>query len=614
MRGDWVKKPFHDPKGGGDNVMMEILTSRRITVRALQLILLVSALFIGQAAWTQTPPSGNTPKLTYTKSTLFQLPVQMDDATRATLREVCLYVKAGTNDWVRQETGLPSMPHFTYKVPRDGEYWFTLVTIDKNGKMTPSDLNREAPGLRVMVDTQNPVIDVQPWTSPEGDFCLRCQVQDANPDPRSLKASYRDQAGEHTLEPLPGQPNVFKVVGREVLNQPLRVIASDLCGNTTSREVNVKDMVMATLQSNKTNAPKVVPTSTATYTPPPLPSLPVDTAKNEVSKPALPCVPSLPEKAQSYTTMPTPPAPSQTGNAGMAPPSVVPTLPSVPQTPMPTPARDVTMAQSIAPQTPVLPPNATMPANNVLPPVPGVAPSNIAPSNVMPGNVVPTNLVVPAAPNTSPKQILNSTHATIDYRIDQVGPSGVGKVEVYLTGDGGLNWQRLQEDADRRSPAEIELPGEGLFGVRLVVTNGNGFGGTPPARGEQPTCWIEVDTTAPFIQLRPIDPAQNGVMELRWTASDKNLGPEPIHLYYRTRQDGQWQVIARNVKNEGLYRWTFPRDQGSQFWVKVEVADMAGNTAQAETPNAIVLDITEPHASVVGVTGMVQRVTPPSGN
>ncbi len=91
----------------------------------------------------------------------------------------------------------------------------------------------------------------------------------------------------------------------------------------------------------------------------------------------------------------------------------------------------------------------------------------------------------PAMPNANqPKLILNSTHATIDYRIDQVGPSGVGKVEVYLTGDGGQNWQRLQEDKDKRSPAEIDLPGEGLFGIRLAITNGNGFGGTPPTHGD----------------------------------------------------------------------------------------------------------------------------------
>ncbi len=68
------------------------------------------------------------------------------------------------------------------------------------------------------------------------------------------------------------------------------------------------------------------------------------------------------------------------------------------------------------------------------------------------------------------------------------------------------------------------------------------------------------------------------------------------------------------MKNEGLYRWTFPRDQGSQFFVKIEVIDLAGNSAHVETPNAIVLDITEPHASVVGVTGMSPRTTAPVGN
>jgi hypothetical protein len=45
--------------------------------------------------------------------------------------------------------------------------------------------------------------------------------------------------------------------------------------------------------------------------------------------------------------------------------------------------------------------------------------------------------------------------------------------------------------------------------------------------------------------------------------------------------------------------------------VKVEVADLAGNFAHAETPSAIMLDMTEPHASVIGVT---PRVTPAAGN
>jgi hypothetical protein len=57
------------------------------------------------------------------------------------------------------------------------------------------------------------------------------------------------------------------------------------------------------------------------------------------------------------------------------------------------------------------------------------------------------------------------------------------------------SWQRLGEDANRKSPVEIDLPGEGLFGVSLVVTNGRGFGGTPPSPGDSPDWWIEVDVT-----------------------------------------------------------------------------------------------------------------------
>src|SRR5439155_10241923 len=41
----------------------------------------------------------------YTNKNLFHLPVQIDQRTRGNLREVCLYVKAGSGDWVRQDTG-----------------------------------------------------------------------------------------------------------------------------------------------------------------------------------------------------------------------------------------------------------------------------------------------------------------------------------------------------------------------------------------------------------------------------------------------------------------------------------------------------------------------------
>jgi hypothetical protein len=92
----------------------------------------------------------------YTNKNLFHLPVQIDPRTRGNLREVCLYVKTGSGDWVRQETGQPSVTHFSYRATQDGEYWFSVVTIDKNGRPNPPDVAQEPPGLQVVVDTQEP--------------------------------------------------------------------------------------------------------------------------------------------------------------------------------------------------------------------------------------------------------------------------------------------------------------------------------------------------------------------------------------------------------------------------------------------------------------------------
>jgi hypothetical protein len=211
-----------------------------------------------------------------------------------------------------------------------------------------------------------------------------------------------------------------------------------------------------------------------------------------------------------------------------------------------------------------------------------------------------------------PHQLLNTTKASLEYKFDNVGQSGIGKVEIYVTKDNGASWELLGEDADRRSPADVNLPGEGVFGIRLVVTNGHGFGGRPPAHGEAPTSTIEVDMTPPIVELHEVEPvAKDGRLEIRWKASDKNLGNDPVNLFYRVRPDAAWMPMAKRLKNDGVYLWTFPRESGNRFYVKIEVADMAGNVTRAECANPVILDMSEPRANVVGITGVQAR---PSGH
>jgi hypothetical protein len=229
----------------------------------------------------------------------------------------------------------------------------------------------------------------------------------------------------------------------------------------------------------------------------------------------------------------------------------------------------------------------------------------------------------PAAPSSagsasSPsRQIINGTHASLEYQVDPQGPSGVGKVEVWATRDEGQTWQRLCEDPDHRSPVALDLPGEGLFGLKLVASNGRGFGGTPPVKGDVPDWWVEVDTTRPQAQLVGAEPgsaADAGCLVISWNASDRNLGPEPVDLYYAARHDGPWLTIAKGIKNSGCHRWVVPPDVGAQIFVRLEVTDRAGNSCRCELQQPVVLDLSRPKVRVLGIAASSPRPTPPSGN
>ena len=536
------------------------------TVGGSCLLTLLSTLSQAGQAGAQVPAGPPAlPERIITKSSSFDLPILMkDQQTKQKLREVCLYVKTPGAGWVKHETALPTATKFSYKAPQDGEYWFNLVTIDNTGRATPADVTSAPPGLRVVVDSKPPVIDVQ--VTADKDCTLRCTMQDAHPNPKSLKAVAHSPAGDVALEAVKDQDGVFHV-RPEHMSCTIHVTASDQAGNTAMREVNVKEVLAATHPA-----------------------------------PATPAA-----------------LPMSVGNTGASRPLTVET-PVVAQTP-PTPSVVTPAAAVEKTATPPAAPNVSAPpATPTVPTVPSVGAAPTAPA--LPGGVggtpttafsefsaklaqMPTEAQPHTAKGPAGRRIINTTHASIDYRIDTVGPSGVGKVEVYMSHDEGKSWRRVAEDIDRTTPAEVDLPGEGLFGIRLAITNGNGFGGTPPTAGAQPHVWVEVDTTPPFVQLRPIEIVpQAGAIDIRWSASDPNLAPEPVTLYYRTRPDAPWQPIAKHIKNDGSHRWSFPHDAGSQFLFKVEVVDLAGNVARAESQTPVVLDMTEPRASVISVTGM----------
>ena len=100
------------------------------------------------------------------------------------------------------------------------------------------------------------------------------------------------------------------------------------------------------------------------------------------------------------------------------------------------------------------------------------------------------------------------------------------------------------------------------------------------------------------------------VMVIGWTASDKNLKPEPVDLYYSTRKEGPWVPIAKCVKNDGNYRWQMPAGMQGEIFVRIDVTDRAGNTTHCEASQAAFMDLARPKARVIGVAAPRACATP----
>ena len=196
----------------------------------------------------------------------------------------------------------------------------------------------------------------------------------------------------------------------------------------------------------------------------------------------------------------------------------------------------------------------------------------------------------------------------LKYDVEDAGPSGPATVELWITQDGGRTWIRRGADADRVSPIEVDLGGEGTFGLCLVARSASGLGDQPPAPGDAPQSWVEVDSTAPVVQIT--QPAQIGTglnagkVAISWKATDLHLAPNSVTLSWRPDQPGApWQNIADGLANAGEFVWKVPASISERFHLKVEATDSVGHKASAETTESgpISVDRSRPKSRIIGL-------------
>lgn len=511
---------------------------------------------------------------TYLNKPLIHLPIEIDGGYRSQITSLVLYAKEGQNGaWSIRDKATPMQTSFTFRAPHEGEYWFRIVAIDNQGKSHPDDLAKDPQdAVVVVVDATLPTLDViYRGAVPEGQI-IQCDVRDVNPD--LLKTRFQYQTRDETwrnLESMPDQPLLFCVPAQAALTNFIRVMAVDLAGNSTLRTFNLSELAAAAKNVARTNPPPATPIPAA---------LPQTVAQSPTAPLVLAASDSAPNSAPKQPA-PFPVDPSRVGDAN--PPHPI--------------------NQS---------PRANLPVQ-APPAVSGYSPTLESPTAAKTTEMSPeietasfSRQPAPAQPAPANIQIVGSPQVYLNYVVDQVGASGVGKMEIYASRDRGQSWQKVAEEKQLKNPAEAVLPGEGVFGLKLVASNGRGFGAQSPRPGEASDWWVEVDTTEPRVEITGLSPGtgpESGSLHIYWKAEDKNLAPDTAELFYAASREGPWAPIAKNLKTSGQHRWMPPQEFGPHAYIRVLVRDKAGNIGLAETLQPQPLDDqSRPRVRLLGVT------------
>jgi hypothetical protein len=222
----------------------------------------------------------------------------------------------------------------------------------------------------------------------------------------------------------------------------------------------------------------------------------------------------------------------------------------------------------------------------------------------------------PVKPLTRPDgkvRVVNSRRIQIGYKVQDVGPSGVGSVELYVTQNDGGSWFKYGDDADRQSPFQIEVPQEGIYGFALLVQSGVGLSADPPQAGQKPSIVVVVDETAPQVELLPLEQGRGGAFNkllIRWKTQEAFPAEKPVSLAFSADRNGTWHPISSDLEDTGSYVWTLGPGVPAQFYLRIEVRDAAGNVQRVETPQPVLVDLSRPTARIVDIETTASPAAP----
>ncbi len=529
----------------------------------------------------------------------FEIPFALKAADEnAAGKEVRLYASLDRGStWQRAGTASTKASAFAVNVPRDGEYLFAIVLASASDRDAPNAQYR--PSYKAIVDTEPPKVELHARLAPTGAVVAHWRITDALLDHESfqLTVGTADAMQPVALERPRGSFDPTTLVSstswwpaRGATTISVQAKVFDRAGNpaVTTVQVNIP-------AAGESPDPKHF-AAPATEAPP---TVTADAPRGHTREASLPREDTPPTKPDHdgapFDKFALPPPLDRNRQVVPGERQQWPTDESTNQTL----SRRTEQGPVLQEQRPPLHQPSNSPAEEL--------PSPTAVHPPVTSRVGPVDDVQPP-PGERPR-VLGSRRISLQYDVASVGPSGIAEVELWSTNDGGRSWESLGIDGDNRSPFTATLAGEGLYGFRLVVRNGNRVGGQRPTAGDLPEMWVVVDETKPVAAITSADvrATESGrELVIRYEAADARLSSRPIALYFADKPAGPWQTIGVGLPNAGVHAWSLDRHVVDRVYLRLEVRDEGGNVGAFETANAVVLDESEP-------VGRIRSVDSPRG-
>jgi hypothetical protein len=498
------------------------------------------------------------PVVTSTRQNAFTIPFRIEPPQTPAQQPVEVQLHVSTNagsSWELAGRVKPEKGAFVFRSPRDGEYWYSLRTVDAQGTVRPEGALE--PQLKVTVDTVAPRLELSATRGAAGEIVARWQAVDPHLKLGSFKLEY--------------QANSSDPWERVVVESPPSAMRHTLTGETTwwPRTASGPILVRAEITDEAGN-----PAVSQAVVNPGIVAAPGEVARSltpEASRSDLRPMDATRWPADRSTNDPLGRATNPTAHEPVS--------------------RDANWRMPSAP-VPSSPDARS-----------GFGQSSAQPaSQVSRGGPPGSPLDFSRLPPGQRPRMVNARSFELEYEIDSVGPSGISKVELWGTPDGGRTWAVFGVDPDNRSPMPVSVDAEGIFGFRIVALSGSGLGGRPPTQGDAPDLWIGVDLTKPTGRITSAEvAAETGELAIGWEAADDVLDARPIALSFGTGTGGPWTPIATGLENTGGYRWRLDNRVPDRIYLRLEVRDEAGNVGTFESADAVSLDRHRPEGRIRGI-------------